>query len=606
MGVGIMKAKIFNKGLLKKINPKKIFKQATILITTVAIPLNLTACSIFNLGTHAQNKPSSSKTEVVPEIPTTPLPENVTIDDSAVPSLDNDPSEKYTTMYVGDGKDLSIGNPNNFQEYKDNDNAFTRKNTTIENTIVSINPENKQDLLDLIDSQKSTIPYSDLFNLEHLFEKLNNEIISTTHYYEFEFDVNGLVDANNLYQIVLANNLVYPVEESGFTSFNDAKLKTICAIVASTLNEEIKNNPYVDKSALACNLSSFKILGEQNVTNARITYDNVLAINESMIDTIKSPNDNTVDAYTQTIMHESKHIPQLNCDDEIDKTTGNRIGFNRKWADEPINSLFWNWYYEASAETMTTNDTGGDNIVYENKTNYLKFLKLTCLPDPDFKVNSIEQASTSRNPDDFYRIFGLTTKEDKVEFAKIMYAIELIQNQNREFEKIYTAYKGHQASTIDAEEWLQIKLEMKCSLATNLSRMFYKNLIKYVESGNATLYDVYRLITVYEAEIEQHILYDSTTKFQVNASFMESYSNIQKAFFSTLNTGLNYSTGTLLEGYNTYSMASDQTVTGLSVEANNFLANREHELIKHMTTSIASTYENYIKYLGNKKTLSYD
>lgn len=338
MGVGIMKTKIFNMGILKKINPKKLIKKATILITTVAIPLNLTACSLFNLGSHAQDKPTSSTTNLLPETPTTPLPDDVTIDapigDTSVPSLNDDPSEKYTTMYVGDGEDLSIGNPDNFQEYKDNDNAFTRTETTIENTTVSINSENKQDLLNLIDSQKSTMPYSDLFNLEHLFTRQSNEIISTTHYYEFEFDANGLVDANTLYQIVLANNMVYPVTESGYTSFDTVKLKTICEIVANTLNEEIKNNPYVDKNALACNLSSFKILGEQNVTNARITYDNVLAINEAMIDTIQNTQGNTVDAYKQTVMHEAKHIPQLNCNDEIDKTTGNRVGFNRKWSKE--------------------------------------------------------------------------------------------------------------------------------------------------------------------------------------------------------------------------------------------------------------------------------
>lgn len=585
-----MRIKIFNKNLLKKINPKKIIKKLGVLTFTGILTLNLFACSNKDIDTkHEYNNDSSNNnTEIT-----------IDINEHVLGLIDI--SEEYAYKYVGDGKDFSI-NDKNFIEYKDTDNAFTRPTSDLEDTKVSIDEDKNYEFLSFLNNYNVDIPYSDLFNLEHLMERRDQENKNIEHSYNFELK-DGLIDSRSLFEQVKSNNNRYPITDAGYSTFSDSELLSICEILANTLNDSIKNNSYVNMNSLLCNLGNLKILSEKNISFARVTYDNTLLVSKDMIDDLQSQLGDSINAYSLTIIHEAEHLPQINCDDEIDKTKGYKVGFNEKWADEPINSLFWNWYYEASAETLMGNYSNSDNVVYENKTNYIKYLKMTMLPNPDFDITSIEEVSVSRSPQDFYDIFDADTKEKQLQLSKMMYVIELIQNENKDFGKLYIDYTDSSSTILSSQEWANVKRELKPSLAINLSKIFYENLVKYINAGNVSLNDIYRLITLYEAEIESHILYDSSMRFYANKTFMESYIEIQNAFFSSISTGLEYSYDEIMKGFNNYSLSNESNL-GINSDSTAFLEDREVELTKHITTNISATYSALSKELNEEKALN--
>lgn len=608
-----MKVNIIGKNTLKKAK-LQIVKIATI---GLALVTSLTACTNTNFIKNNENniiisyedkydttnnQNTSSSDNQIDYDNTTNEQENHQ-NETGVEVEENvnefrDVSEDYGYLYIGpnDGGTI-IASPENFLQYKDTDNAFTRNASNFVNQEVSMSHSSYINFTNELNSMKVDIPYSDLFNLEHLTERDKNE--EENHAYSFKL-TNGHVDASILYQVVQANNKNYG--KSHYINLNNSELKEITNIITDTINYHIDNNEYIDIDSLVCNLGSLKIFGENDISNARITYDNVLAISHDMIQELQKNVGSGVDAFKLTIAHEANHILQLNCDDEINKAEGNIIGFNRKWTDEPINSLFWNWYYEASAETLMTNKHQTDNLVYENQTNYLKYLKLALCLDPNFDITSLEEVSVSRSRDDFYALFGAKTEEDKLAIAKIMYAIELIQNENDDFEKIYIEYTNQNKHYLSTEEWINIKRELKSAIAINLSIMFYENLAQLVQAGSVTLNDVYYLITVFEAEIESHNTYDSLNRFEANKPFMERYIQIQDIFFNYIESS--YLPEEMINGFNTFSFKDDYDTSYIHSDTSKFINCRQNELISNTTTNIRMFYNVLLNQYENSRTLT--
>lgn len=484
-------------------------------------------------------------------------------------------------------------------EYKNNDNAFTRDESTYDDTKISISEENYVDYVDYLGTQTVDIPYSDLFNLEHLntLPSIEENVSHNTNF----ILTNGLVDADKLYRTVLVNNNNIKLTGTNFYKIENSYVKEVCKIIAESVNYELKTNPYADKEALICNLSILTILGENDITAARVTTSTTLLITPSNIEDLQNKISEDIDAFKLIIAHESKHLFQLNCFHEADRKQNIKMGFNQKWSDEPINSLFWKWYYEASAEMLAANQNGIDNIVYETNTNYLKYLKLTMLLDSNFDIDSLEQVSISRNRDDFYELFGASTESQKLEIAKIMYALEIVQNENSDFEKLYLNYTGR--DELSAEDWENLKAELKVGVANNLAVMFYQNLAAYIKNNDVTLNDLYFLLTLYEAEVESHLSYDSPCNFNVNSIFMSNYAEMQQNLFRLISNEYGYSFEEIEEGFNLYSLREAASLSSLSTDKKLFLIKREMDLIPSVTTNIATLYETFSNQYEETKTL---
>jgi len=586
----VVKVNIFSGEILKK-KCLKLVKKATCFFMSGVFSLGiLSGCGgqldhiDHNSNTNNSNVGSSQNTGTVENVGNSAesKEDNFSYDESNK-DYSRDVSEDYVTVFVGDTDGVIVANRNNIVRYKDSSNAYTRNASGFEDSQVEMEDDDFAELNEFLENQKVDIPYSELFNVEHLMDREKD--VKVEHRGTFNL-VNGRVDENELYRVVKINNENYNYS----ITFTDDELKNICHIVAQNLNYSLATNPYVDREALKCFLSEFKIFKANDVSNACITKDGVLAISPDSIEMLQKNAGSLVDAFGATIAHESGgHIPQMNCNDEVDKTKGDKLGFNVKYDDEPINSLFWNWYFEASAESTMTNATGTPTLVYQTKVNYLKYLKLTMAMKAGFDADSLENVSASRDRDDLFSLFGIVDEKDKVDFANVMYAIELIQNESKEFEKLYLAYMNEGKSFMSNEDWIQLRYELKSALAINLSSMFYKNLAVAVREGRVTLKDVYHIISVFEAEIESHNTYDSLNIFEKNTEFMRSYIEMQDAFFSCISTS--YTFAEVVAGFDVYSFQDGASLNGLSDDAKSFVETRREELHEKTTSNIRTFYD---------------
>lgn len=592
-----MKVSIFNSEILKKKCVKLVKKAVSCVMSGVLVLVLMSGCS-NSANTHKNNESSdrisaSESAELMGTDTSKNDEQNRTVNISEK-DYSRDVSEDYVSVFIGNTDGVIVASRDNIVRYKDSSNAFTREASGFEDSSVFLEDDDYEEFTNYLESQKVEMPYSELFNVEHLMEREKNSR-PVVHHGDFKL-VRGKVDENELFKRVKYNNDNYNYS----LTYTNEELKNICHIVAQNLNYSLSTNPYVDREALQCVLSDLKIFKEENVTNARITKDMVLAISPDFIENLQHSMGSMIDVFGATIAHESGHIPQMNCDDEVDKDKGDRIGFNVKYADEPINSLFWNWYFEGSAERIMMNANECDGIVYASYMNYLKYLKMAMSLNPDFDAQALENVSVSRNRDDFFALFGAVDEKSKVELSNMMFAIEMIQNRSDEFEKIYLANVNDGRILLSTEDWMQIKWELKSGLAINLSTMFYKNLADAVRAGKMSLKDVYHVISVFEAEIESHNTYDSINKFEDNRDFMKAYIDIQDAFFSCISTTYTYQE--VVDGFGVYSYKDGASLTGLSEEAKVFLENRREELHESTTTNIRTFYntlsEQYDRTLG--------
>lgn len=574
-----MKANAFNIKILQSV--KRVKKVAFYIMSSILIFGLTTGC----LGSEVMTPQSTRGVddESISEIANTK-------DETERPSMEinqknysRDISDDYISVYVGstDGG-VILANRENFIRYKDSSNAYTREASNFEDSPVFMEDDKYDEFLELLDHQKLHIPYSELFNVEHLLARETDH--KAEHHGTFNF-VNGRVDENELYRVVKYNNDHYNYS----ITFTDSELSKICHTVAKNLNYALSTNSYIDKDALKCVLSNLKIFKENDVTNARITDDLVLAISPASIANLQNTVGDSVDAFDLTIGHETGHLPQMPCNDEFDHSNSTKIGFNQKWDDEPVNSLFWNWYYEASAESIMMKANNSNGLVYPTQIGYLKYLNMVLSLKSEFKGNTLENVSVSRNRDDFFVLFDALDTQAKVEIAEIMYAIEIIQNENEDFEKAYLAHTGSNQPFLFQEDWVAIKRDVKSGLAVYLSLMFYKNLAQSVKDGKMTLKDVYHVISVFEAEIESHNTYDSLNRFEANRPFMKSYTDVQDAFFMSILTDYTYDE--IVAGFDNYSYSDGATLAGLGPEAKNFFESRREELHESTTSNIRTFYD---------------
>ncbi len=573
-----MKVKVFNGNLLKK-GVQLVKKAAIGIISGVIVLASVAGCSAEQHRDYETREPIDTSYSTVVEKTATNASKNFVYRDEI--DTTKDVSDDYVSVFVGeiDGDGPIVADRNNIVRYKNSSNAFTREESDLEDKPLSITRENYEDLVEFLDNQKIDLPYSELFNVDHLLSKETPKNVE--HRREFQFK-NGKVDATSLYEIVKDNNDNYNYS----VTFSDEELAYICDLLAQNLNYSLATNPYVDRTALGCVLSNLKIFRENDVTNARITDDGVLAISPDRIEDIKTNVAGTIDLFENTIFHEGGHFGQINCDDEIDRTKGAKLGFSQKWDNEAINSLYWKWYMEASAESIMMDQTEDANLVYTNQVDYLKYLKLVLVMRPEFKAEDLENVSYSRSREDFFALFGDLDESEKNRIIDIMYAIELIQNENDDFERVYLSHIGSADVALNAEEWVQIKRELKSGIAINLSAMFYKNLADAVLNGRVSLNDVYHVISVFEAEIESHNTYDSLHRYEANKPFIDAYIEMQNAFFSTLTC--DYSYDEMLEGFDTYSYSCEANFEHLDSSQKEFIEMRREELTTSTATNIRS------------------
>ena len=278
---------------------------------------------------------------------------------------------------------------------KKNISTYTNTNPTHSYTYSAsydnplVNLDNQEYSIDAIRAQNSS--YNEFINY------LNN--IKTVYNYENVYDVDNAlrhyndiknykpqhtnnllrnINAEELFSIVKNNNKIYLENKKKqyvadfYQEFENQDLKKICNIIVDTINYYIRAGKISDVEEVKCVLSNLKIFEKTTLTNAFVTDDNALMISPSMINTLKiKATKSDQDIFKDTISHEAVHMIQKSCN----HTNGfYRIGNSFKFEELSINPLYWNWFYEGSAEMLSNNFTGDTPLVYPYYINYINSL----------------------------------------------------------------------------------------------------------------------------------------------------------------------------------------------------------------------------------------
>lgn len=407
------------------------------------------------------------------------------------------------------------------------------------------------DFTNYVDQMETVYTYSELYGVDAAMQRYEaaQEPV-TAHTSQLPS-----LSADALYASVKENNRAYlQQKEQEYTSgffdeFSDDELKEICEIIMGEVKFYESKLP--DMAETSCVLGNLKIFSKATMTNAYVTDDDCLILCPDMIKTltIRSTSEDQ-DVYKDTLCHETIHILQKSCQDEL--TSYYRIGSSYRFEELEVNPLFCNWFYEGCAELLATHYTGDDPLVYQYYINYIESMSLATLLGENENAARIEEASLSRTYAPLFDAFGCKTAEDEKEVINLLFSLDIVERDNEDFLSLV-------GLDPDSDQYISVKRNIKASVCETLSKTFYRNLAGLVKNHPATLEEVFYLITVFENDLDYHLNYSSEEKYEDNQGFLTVYRDLQTRFFGCLASGTVYSQEEIEEIFDHYSIRNAST-----------------------------------------------
>ena len=398
-----------------------------------------------------------------------------------------------------------------------------------------------------LDRVNVSYDYENIYNFDIALGEYNKLVLSNSHNYKL-----GDLNSSSLYNIIKENNKEFKKNNNSsiYKELDSSETTKITNLIITTVNDFIKSNKDISVDRIKCVLSDLKIFKQKSaMSNAFVTNDNCLIISPNMM---KFANIVNGDGTNEDVLkHEIIHLLQKGCNCDLNKNENlkRNFGISYGFKDIEINSLDFTWFYEASAEKNMVNYTGHNPLVYKNMIGYLESFSMANIVKDPYKVNDTEKLSFKRSINDLYNYFGVSSESDKREILNLMYSLEVMQQAPSDF---YEALEKEIGRKKDSTLIDEVNYAVKGSICETLTKVFYKNLSKSIVNKDVSLGDVFYLISVFENDINNHILYDSSNKYKNNEHFMETYVEIQDNFFSSLSINLNMSQDELEQYYNNY------------------------------------------------------
>lgn len=457
--------------------------------------------------------------------------------------------------------DFGTKDKNIFSTFMENDNS--------QKVTLSENAEDEIKLL--IDSMKIDFPYSDLYQTEECFNRLNVKFNVTTHKYSALNDA-GKLDAQHLLNIVKNNNSNYLDEHTfGLEAPKDEFTLELCQLIIDTVNELQKRIPDIDYKRVYCNLGNLKILYKKGmVDNAQVTADMVMHISPNMFEIVELMSGDS--ACRDVVIHEIMHIIQIGCSCEEIENCTRRCGVSYRWSDFELNTSDFGWFFEGSAERSMCNLTGNEPITYKYMINYICSVNLATMLDEDVPANYAETISFYDDINKLYELFDCETKSDKYEILNMMIATNIIQMKPDEFMSVYASETGK--DTAESAVVDELNYTLKPAICLVFAKHFYKNLAEELsDNDNVTLNDLCYLIAMFEASMDNHLKYTKEDLKTYNNYFVTEYKKLREKLFDGISSSCAVDVKTY---YNSYSIFSDtdSKVVNASMIWNNSEKNR--------------------------------
>lgn len=423
---------------------------------------------------------------------------------------------------------------------------------------VCLTDEKLSDFLAELKKIEVEYQYSDLYYIDNALAEAAKYDNEYPVYSDFICDTDKIPTFDLLYDVISKNSKEYLSSHPGLTALSDEQLKVFVNLLYDDLllykdylSEESLQRVYsgLKDIKVACiDSTDFQLNDLKKVYNARVLEDFTFLFDYNSMDMLRGEQ-----IVERTMDHEINHIFQRMCpDNQIDgyDQIGGSQYFRKLEENHMPNSVHFQWLYEAAAEELVSDKYDLDPLVYTKMIGYLHSLDLIALLSEKYDENAFEIASLNTDRDSFYELLEVSSEADKKEVIQMLYTIDFLQTTREDFTEQYT--KQNPNASYDYE---QLKYEMKPAALMTITKYFYRNLARLINSEEVSLQDVYFLLNVYETDLNAHMSYSSEDNLAYNSEFMDAYVELQNEFFMALADSSSISFDELVYGFATYSGA---------------------------------------------------
>lgn len=529
--------------------------------------------------------------------------------------------EKANASKDNTNDDLIIIDDNdNFYKYSSNNSSESETEVYKEESLnkdeqdflnLSVVFDNTTEVDQIIDSIETEYVFSDIYDVAGAYEKYKSMKI-----YDGEPTDSLLIgtkfDSEKLFERVKKNNTTY-LNQSGYSQYDtldDETIKHFCDIIVKTLNTELENNKFeTTYDDLTANLNDLKIFKSIYLDNAYITEDNILGVSTVAMENMKfvAQNENADDI---VIAHETEHLLQKLCTKTINnQNVEYAYGYNVKFKDLPVNSIYHNWLIEASAENLACAIFDSEPTTYKYKIGYLNSLTFTRILKDDFNVYDVERLTQQQDINKVFKVFDCETEEEKIEFLNMMESINIIEDEPEDFMNLYKQKILNKSvdDDITDSEIESLKVGLKNGVCTTLSKYFYKSLSDKLLNNEMNIKDIYMLISLFEADLSGHISYSASGNYSQRSNFMQNYVKIQDEFFNKVAQSLNSTEEIVEQNYQKFNNSIESSkitfldekptvnIEVLNDNKNKFITKYFYSIIGNKNISIDETVNKYAK-----------
>ena len=449
---------------------------------------------------------------------------------------------------------------------------------------ITLDDTDVQKMENLINGITIDYPYSDVFDTDKVLEDLEN-VKPYTYAKSNNIINNNVVDETKLYNSVVKNNAEHKKNTDKYhqSDITDEEVKNACHIIATTINEDLKNDPDILVDKVDKQLSDLIVVTYQEHSNGYYNFGtNMLGYNRESLKLVDGDFDTNI---KDTITHETEHLIQDGAKEEIAANDySERSGPGYEFNNVDINSASMYWFAEACAEELSKEKNNlEDSQYYAYLICCLDAMRVATVLNDDVEPNDLLYLSFQSDPNKVFDYFGCETEEDKKEFINMSYSLEIIGNDNgaaegTKFPDAY--YKKHgDSATID----LDYEYQMGSAIGASMSKVFYKNLINSVANREVKVQDIYAMMSIYEDKSWNFSRYDDLIYNNAKQQFFETYTDIQDEFFELMSKKMNIPAADLKESYKVYKNKYDDTLS------DGFLKKDSEDFYKNQMAKINSS-----------------
>lgn len=451
-------------------------------------------------------------------------------------------------------------------------------------------------------------PYEELYDIDAALDKYN-QVVFDVNYAPNVFTNDAELSPSKLLDVVMQNNQNYLNDQKNkiggtfYKQLNRSELYNICRIICDAFNDYSKAGT-IDINKVKSYLTTLKIFTDPISEVAFTSYDDCLVINPNNVDALDLITQGMTkeQVYKKLIFHEIMHMFQKSSP-EMEKA--NKYYFNSgiaySWKDLKVNPLMFDWFVEASAEKNEADYTDGKTILYQDFVAHLDSLSLSTILNDNVQVNQTENLCFSNKLDKLFEQFDCKTNDEKKEVIKLLYAIDIMQvdRSDADDNDFFIRCKEVYGKEFTTDQINELSQTIKASECLTLTKQFYLNLAKQLKEKQIGLQDVFYLITVFENDLNSHIKYTKSERFQYDEPFLNEYIKVQDQFFDAIARSNDYTVDQLLDLYNNYGMTlqidntkyQNYNLSWMDSSKRDYILGREAYLKSIGVSNIRDSYE---------------